>query len=137
MSDEVIKILDELAKRFGLTIDWTSSNVIPYLEKICNKYVNYEVATSVVWLLFGIACLILGGISFKKMKHYFVESNDSENSTDEEWYGGLCIFAGFVCVIAVVTGLIVVMCQTFDIVTCVTFPEKIVIEELELIIGGN
>lgn len=30
MSEEVIKILDALAEKFGLAIDWTSANVLPY-----------------------------------------------------------------------------------------------------------
>lgn len=31
MSEEVIKILDTIAEKFGLAIDWTSANVLPYL----------------------------------------------------------------------------------------------------------
>lgn len=42
------------------------------------------------------------------------------------WLG---ILAG--CVI--VGGIIVILYQTFDIVTCITFPEKIIIEELRSI----
>ena len=59
MSEEIIKVLDVLAEKFGLAVDWTSENVIPYLEQLCGKYVNYEIATSVVWLLLGIICLFI------------------------------------------------------------------------------
>lgn len=34
MSEEVIKILDALAEKFGLAIDWTSANVLPYLQQL-------------------------------------------------------------------------------------------------------
>ena len=47
MSEEVIKILDALTEKFGLAIDWTSANVLPYLQQLCGKYVTYEIATSV------------------------------------------------------------------------------------------
>ena len=67
MSEEIIKVLDALAEKFGVAVDWTSANVIPYLEQLCGKYVNYEIATSVIWMLFGIGCLILGRVLFKKM----------------------------------------------------------------------
>lgn len=40
MSEEVIKILDALAEKFGLAIDWTSANVLPYLQQLCDKYVT-------------------------------------------------------------------------------------------------
>lgn len=126
MSDEIIKVLDALAEKFGLAVDWTSSNVIPYIEQLCGKYVNYEIATSVVWMLFGIGCLILAKVLFKKAKQYYEKIYDSE-----DMYTVGCIFSAIGCGIAVIVGLIIVMCQTFDIITCFTFPEKIIIDELK------
>lgn len=32
MSEEIIKVIDELGKRFGIVIDWSS----PYWNRICN-----------------------------------------------------------------------------------------------------
>lgn len=40
---------------------------------------------------------------------------------------GLGVLAG--C--AIVGGIVIILCQTFDIVTCITFPEKVIIEELQ------
>ena len=60
MSKEVIKILDALAEKFGLAIDWTSANVLPYLQQLCRKYVTYEITTSTVWVMFGIGLLLFG-----------------------------------------------------------------------------
>lgn len=130
MSEEIIKVLNALAEKFGLAVDWTSENVIPYLEKLCGKYVNYEIATSVIWMLFGIGCLILGRVLFKKMKYYFGKSDGMDVDNGYSWG---CFFAGIGCGIAIITGLIVVMCQVFDIATCLTFPEKIIIDELKSI----
>lgn len=128
MSEEIIKVLDALAEKFGLAVDWTSANVIPYLEQICGKYVNYEIATSVVWLLLGIGCLFLGKWLLKKAKYFYNESEDCDDD-----YGIGCIFAGIGCGVAIITGLIMIITQTFDIITCFTFPEKIIIEELKSI----
>ena len=33
MGDEIIKVINDLCGKFGIAIDWTSSNVIPYLEE--------------------------------------------------------------------------------------------------------
>lgn len=66
MSEEVIKILDALAEKFGLAIDWTSANVLPYLQQLCGKYVTYEIATSVVWILIGICLLFVGKYVIEK-----------------------------------------------------------------------
>ncbi len=130
MSEEIIKLLDALAEKFGVAIDWTSSNVIPYIEQICGKYVNYEVATSVIWLLFGIGCLILGKVFFKKMKYCYGKSDGMDEDNEYSWG---CVFAAIGCGISIIIGLIVMMCQLFDIVTCFTFPEKIIIDQLKLI----
>ena len=59
MSEEIIKVLDELCKRFGLAIDWTNENVIPYITILCEKLVNYEIVTSIVYLLFNLALIIV------------------------------------------------------------------------------
>lgn len=130
LSDEIIKVLDALAEKFGMVVDWTSQNVVPYLEQLCGKYVNYEIATSVVWLIFGIACLILGRTLFKKMKYFFGKSDGMDEDNGYSWG---CIFAAIGCGISVLVGLIVVMCQAFDIVTCLTFPEKMILDELKSI----
>ena len=128
MSEEIIKVLDALAEKFGLAIDWTSANVIPYLEQLCGKYVNYEIATSVVWLLLGIGFLFLAKWLLKKTKYFYNEADDWEDD-----YGVCCVLTGIGCSIAIITGLIMIITQTFDIVTCFTFPEKIIIEELRSI----
>lgn len=127
MSEEVIKILDALAEKFGLAINWTSANVLPYLQQLCGRYVTYEIATSVVWMLIGICLLFVGKYAIGKTKYCwgkYKEDLYSDYDFGAIWLG---ILAG--CVI--VGGIIVILYQTFDIVTCITFPEKIIIEELQ------
>lgn len=130
MSEEIIKVLDALAEKFGLAVDWTSANVIPYLEQLCGKYVNYEIATSAIWLLFGIACLIFGRVLFKKIRYCFDKSDGMDEDNGYSWG---CVGAAIGFGVLTIIGLIVVMTQVFDIATCFTFPEKIIIEELKSI----
>lgn len=130
MSEEIIKVLDALAEKFGLAIDLTSANVIPYLEQLCGKYVNYEIATSVIWLLFGVMCLIFGRVLFKKIRYCF-DKSDGMNADNGYSWGCAVAATGFGAL--TIIGMIVVMTQVFDIATCLTFPEKIIIEELKSI----
>lgn len=127
MSEEVIKILDALAEKFGLAINWTSANVLPYLQQLCGKYVTYEIATSVVWMLIGICLLFVGKYAIGKTKYCW-------GKYKEDLYSGYdfgAIWLGILAGCVIVGGIIVILCQTFDIVTCITFPEKIIIEELQ------
>lgn len=129
MSEEIIKVLDALGEKFGIAINWTSENVIPYLQQLCNKYITYEIATSVVWLLLGVFLLFIGKYLIEKTKQYWKKYEEEEYSDFDIMATVFGMLAG--CVIIV--GIIVILCQTFDIVTCVTFPEKVIIEELKSI----
>lgn len=129
VSDEIIKVLDALAEKFGMVIDWTSQNVIPYLEQLCGKYVNYEIVTSVIWLIFGIICLFVGKWSIKKTQYCYKRYKENKHS---DWDVG-AVFSGIGVGVAFLVGIIVIMCQMFDIATCLTFPEKIIFDELKSI----
>lgn len=128
MSEEIIKVLDALAEKFGLEVDWTSANVIPYLEQLCGKYVNYEIATSVVWLLLGIICLFTAKYGFKLTKNFIKKYEEIKGyNYNDVW----AVLSGIATGMLIIIGIVVTICQTFDIVTCFTFPEKIIIEELK------
>lgn len=130
MSEEIIKVLDALAEKFGLAVDWTSANVIPYLEQLCGKYVNYEIATSVVWLLLGIICLFTAKYGFKLTKNFIKKYEEIKGyNYNDVW----AVLSGIATGVLIIIGIVVPICQMFDIVTCFTFPEKIIIEELKRI----
>lgn len=113
MSDEIIKILDDLGQRFGIAIDWSSKNMMPYLQDLVSRFTSYEIATSIMWLIVGLIFLLAGIIfSFKIIK--------SKNSDIH----GAALFS----VILAVIGIVMILCQISDIITCCTIPEKMILE---------
>ena len=80
MSEEIIKVLDNLCEKFGIAIDWTSQNVKPYLQELFVKYTNYEMATSIMWLVIFVMILVAGVLfirwSLKNSKNY-VEGSET------------------------------------------------------------
>ena len=131
MSEEIIKVLDALAEKFGLTVDWTSANVIPYLEQLCGKYVNYEIATSIVWIMLGLLFFIVGIICYKIVYKHKDWGVIYYKTISDDYFGRGLIYFGVISIFVVASLMIVT--QIFDIVTCFTFPEKIIIEELNSI----
>ena len=128
MSEEIIKVLDELGKRFGIAIDWTSENVLPYAEELAKKFVNYEVATSILWVVFVmIAFAISLPIAIKMYK----------KADDDGWYSeGLCVLTVLCILVSIalgITAFVLFINQGIDIVTCLTFPEKAIFEYLSTI----
>lgn len=135
MADEIIKVLDELCKKFGIAVDWTSENVIPYIQQLCEKYIRYEIWTSVGWIL-------LWGIIFIVSAIFFTNRNKAVkqllSDSTKDWFDvfqGL-LGAGWVTSIIFfsIAGLIfipVMFSQTMDIITCLTFPEKMIVEYIQ------
>lgn len=118
MSDEIIKILDDLAQRFGIAIDWSSKNIIPYLQDLMQRFINYEVLTSIIYIIIGII-LCVGSIIV------FVKSNSAD-------------ILGPILIILIVFGIfIMIVVQVFDIITCYTIPEKIIYEHLHNTLNLN
>lgn len=114
MSEEVIKIFDNIASRFGMTIDWASENITPYLQELFNKYVLCESITTLIWLILGIGCLIAGIIFIKK-----------DNKYEDD---------GFFIVIGVISfmfGVIITFINSLYLTQCLTFPESLIIEMLK------
>ena len=41
-SEQLIHLIDELAKRIGIVIDWTNANVMPYLIDLITRYGQFH-----------------------------------------------------------------------------------------------
>ena len=62
LSKEIIEILDYLGRKFGIAIDWTSENVVPYIEDLCARYIKFEIYTSIMWIVLCVGIMALAGI---------------------------------------------------------------------------
>lgn len=111
ISTQIIEVLDDLGRRFGLAIDWSQEKILPYLEELAGKFIAWEIATSKAWLYLGCILVAVGIVLY----------------VCDVWkdWDGLGAFTG--CVVALCGGAIV-FCQVMDILTCIHFPEKQIIE---------
>lgn len=124
MGTEIIKVLDDLCRRFGIVIDWTSENIIPYLQQLCAKFVKWEISTSIAWICI---CVVIISIIIG----FTIIANKTGWDNDEVW--GLYIIA----FIAGVLFFIIVGVQIFDIIECKTFPEKAIYDYITMNIINN
>lgn len=127
---EIINVLEYLGEQFGIAIDWSSETVLPVLKQLCEKYIAWEIMTSTVWIVIG--CLLLGGgVYFIVRSSKVGKANDWEDGDWQcLWIVGL-VFGGF----AVFLGVLIVMCQIFDIIKCCYFPELQVYQYIRGLIG--
>lgn len=125
MSDEIIKILDDLGKRLGIAIDWSSENIIPYLKDLISRFASYEVMTSVVWIVTALVIIIGCSIGIYAVNRH--ANKVLENNPYSDWKGGKGLLTT-VFIIAIGCFVICIICQALDIVTCYTLPEKMILE---------
>ena len=137
VSDQIIQVLDHLCTKFGLVIDWTSENVLPYVSTLCTKLVSYEIWTSVAWMGIMIVLSIASVIAVRRLIPTFkngLERDRRNYGVGWELGTGFSIFG--LCILYLAT-IIVIATQVMDIIQCVTFPEMFVFEYVQGILNSG
>lgn len=118
MADEIIKVLDDLSRRFGIAVDWSSQNMMPYLQTLGNKLVHYEIGMAILWIVIGILCIC--SVKFWNKKY---KQAKEDCDYDLECLFELCAVLFFVC------GVGFIIWKVPTIITGITFPEKLIVEK--------
>ena len=130
-SNKVVEVIDALCEKLGIAIDWTANNVMPYVQTLMQKLVAYEIWTSVAWI---IIMFMLTLIIFCVHKYFDHRTNAKSYSDFEEfmYYASHVVFW-----ILAVLSVLVIGVQVFDIIECVVFPEKYVIEYISSLLKSQ
>lgn len=126
VSNQIIEVLDALCDKFGLAIDWGAQNVLPYAQELMGKMVSYELWTSVGEVTLFVFLFTLYIVCTKKLVNPFKKGVDEESP-----------MALLIALFWVIGGIISIFSIKYfisnikDIITCLTFPEKIVFEMMQ------
>lgn len=134
ISEQIIQVIDALCEKFGIAINWTSENVIPYIEVLCKKLVTYEIVTSAMWILLTWVLFGASVITLKKLHPWLTKKYE------EDWDDCYMILDMVLWGAAVLLGVVMicVTCdQAIDIIKCITFPEMYVFEYVSKLIKGG
>lgn len=124
-SEEIIKILDDLANRLGVAIDWSSKNVVPYLEDLCGRYISYEITVDIVWIVLAVIAGVIGFVLLKKNPDWGIEHYEC---IEDDYMLRVILYIVFIGV-----PIILIVVNILHIIPCVILPEKIILEELMII----
>ena len=136
VSEQIIEVIDALCAKVGIAIDWTGENVLPYIETLYGKLINYEVGTSIVYIVIFLALIAGSIVAIKKFKPVFKNGLDNSKSYEIGWEMATA-FSIIGLVFFYIISLIVVVGQIMDIVKCMTFPEMYVFEYVQGIISAG
>lgn len=133
VSDQIIGVLNALCERFGIIVDWTANNVLPYTQDLCKRIVTFTIATDIAIIIFMLISLIIFGCVFKYcLKKY----NEASYSDEDGWIVG-SIISGIVFSAFVIANIIVIPSYTMDIIKACTIPELTIIEMVEGLIEAK
>ena len=116
MDQQIINVLDDLSARFGVVIDWTSDNMLPYLEDLYSRLVKYLLLTKI----FGIViCAIILFISVVYIYKFIKVTSVTS------WYNmsaiAITIMVFAVCALFIAALVILILIQ--GIIGLYTIPE--------------
>lgn len=125
MGDEIIKVLDNLSEKFGIAIDWSSKSLLPYLQDLSKRIVNYEIMNNFVWILiFIIGLIILTIIRIKVRKNKDIDYDNR-------------LVVNIICSICIVMLLALIIINISDIVKATNMPEATVIKYIQDVVKGR
>ena len=140
MGDEVIKVLKHLGDQFGVAIDWSSANIMPYLNDLMGRIVKYGIYINIYNIFYKIFCIALFvGITvvlYKLANRALIKQKNSEDNLAEALsiaYVVSCVAT----VVVIVVGMVGISDSVTNIIELNTVPEKYVIEMIQDKISEN
>lgn len=131
MNEKVIGILEYLGEKFGVVVDWTSENIMPYAEELIIRFRLYSVVLNLVWLLIGVLLIIISIRVWKNLKKKF--NSEEEKSADEiEELEIECKIKVFIIGFTILVGMSLMIGSIEPLIESIFIPEKAIIE----MIGG-
>ena len=133
VSEQIINVLNVLCEKFGIAIDWTAANVLPYVQNLCERVITYSIASDIVTIIFIIIGFIISLFVFK----FCLKKYKNANYYDEDpWIFG-SILSGLIFGGLCLTCLIAIPIITMEIIQACTIPELTIIETIEGLIEAR
>lgn len=122
MDNELAKIFDKIAEKFGIVVNGSQDNIYPYIRDILQRYrtasiVQDAVTIGILGLLILSAILILKSILRRK---------SIEDSYDEFIFAIFTVFYFFGLAIL----LLITICKIYDLTSWIFVPEMQFVKEL-------
>lgn len=114
VSNQIIAVLDAICEKFGIVVDWTASNVMPYLQDLCKRIVTYEIATSAAWIILQVVIVVLA---------FYIRNKKVKPLSEEEGDDCFLAIAAVACGVVAAIALVVICVQVADIIKALTIPE--------------
>ena len=138
MGEEVIKVLKHLGDQFGVAIDWSSANVMPYLQDLMSRMVKYGIYKNVSDIIYCLVLLLAAAFITEKLyktaykyTNIYEKTNDSDDKSTAMSFTTAFLISLVVTITTSIMTLYVVKASVNEIIELSTVPEKYVIEMIQ------
>jgi hypothetical protein len=107
MSEEIIKVLDNICAKIGIAIDWSAENVWPYVMDVLGRYRIMELIGCSLWVAVCVSVIVAIVLLIKKSikgfvneKELWYDRGDPGPLTLIVWLGGGIISAVMVAILS-------------------------------------
>ena len=134
-SSEVITLIDELAARSGIVIDWTAENIMPYLTDLGTRFITLVTWKSILGICFTLFLLCLSILTFRKGLKMYTEDINGIKDHDDEIYTPMIIIGLIATLFCTIMNFVAIPCLVEQILECKFLPEKIILDYLKDILA--
>jgi len=136
VANNVIAILNDICKKFGIATDWSQQKILPYLKELMEKLASYHIALNIfaisvffVTLIITIVVFIIGFKNCKKDKGF--------------WYSNYSYMSEFGMTIITILGIATIILgaiavyNAYQLFGWVYFPEMKTLEVIKQLMAAN
>lgn len=121
VSEQIIEVLNVLCAKLGIVIDWTADNIVPYMEELFAKFIQFEIYTSIFWLVFWSAfALMLWCIATPLC----VKASQLDWNYESYYLPTCAVWITLIACFFTIIAIVVSGVQIYDIIEAKVFPEK-------------
>ena len=126
MSEEIIKVLDDLGNRFGIAIDWSNQNVIPYLQELMQRFISMRNVQAIIQIV--ICFVIITALTILIIRSVKFLNRQDKNSCEYDDLECLHRLLEIVLAVFIILAFTVAICNIFGLIQNVYTPEITIIE---------
>lgn len=128
MAEQIVEVLNALCEKFGIVVDWSSENVVPYLMELTHRYAAYVIAKGVISLVVSVVLTVLmvrahKSLTVKRATYFDKPCKRTECESDS----ALDVFL-IVAFLTVVSWVLGIVAYIPDAIKAIAIPEALMAE---------
>ena len=139
MSEQIIEVLEYLGEKLGIAIDWTTENIMPYVEELFKRYTTLKITTLSIGVIIGMTLCIIAIVVSTKLFKGFIKTKANKKNTlfwehssycSDMFISGMGIFAVGIIVACSVFGIALLGAAFTNLLEWIFIPEVSFVKEI-------